>query len=296
MKLLLVDGSALLHRAYHAYPSLTTRQGESVGAVYGVISMLITSLIAEEPDKVAVAWDLPQPTFRHELYIGYKAQRVKADAEMIEQIPRVKEVISAMGIVQLEQSGYEADDLIGTMAKKEKGEIIILSGDMDLTQLVSKRVKMLAPARGGEGAKLYGEREVEEKLGVKPAQVVEYKAMVGDASDNIPGISGVGPKTAAALLTEYGDFATVLNNLSKLPRKVREKIEAGRESAELSRQLAMIDCKVKIEVDREKLLYQGLKREELRSKLAELNFRSLIRRIWGEEVKKMGTEQQMGLF
>lgn len=287
-KLLLVDGSALLHRAYHAYPSLRTKTGQATGAVYGVVTMLIAALESENPEKVVVAWDLPAPTFRHEKYIGYKANRAKSDEEMVEQIPTVKEVIEKMGIVQLEEAGYEADDIIGTLASKSQDtEVVILSGDMDLTQLVNKRVKMLSPARGKTPAVLYGEEEVEEKLGVKPGQVVDYKALVGDSSDNIPGVRGIGPKTAGSLLSKYGDLERIYENLDKLKERVREKLVDSRESAYLSQDLATIRVDMEIE-EGECEIKEIDKQEGLKEMFKELGFRSLIRRVWGDPSASSG--------
>ncbi|MCQ3944752.1 MAG: hypothetical protein DPW11_03185 [bacterium] len=180
-KLLLVDGSALLHRAYHAYPPLTSKSGQVVGAVYGVASMLYSALVEVNPSHVMVAWDLPKPTFRHEKYVGYKAQRPKADQEMVEQIPIVKSVIEAMGILQSEVEGYEADDIIGTLSRIEiDGEVVILTGDQDTMQLVGEHVSILTPPKGKLPAKMYGVDEVREKYGVTPGQIVDYKALIGD--------------------------------------------------------------------------------------------------------------------
>lgn len=326
-KLLLVDGSALLHRAYHAYPPLTTKSGQVVGAVYGVVSMLISALEEIAPEQVVVAWDLPKPTFRHEKYVAYKAQRAKADEEMVEQIPTVKEVIRAMGLVQLAEEGYEADDIIGSLAvqatnekhqilnpksqtsaksqikknSKQKTEVIILSGDMDLTQLVTEKVKMLSPARGRQPAKLYGPEEVREKLGIEPKQVVDYKALVGDSSDNIPGVRGIGPKTAQSLLEEYETLEKIYENLDSISERVREKLAKGKEGAFLSQELARIVTEMKLEVDNKAIVYEGLEREELKKMLEELNFKSLARRVFKEELLASSgrirvDERQLGMF
>jgi len=296
MKLLLVDGSALLHRAYHAYPSLTTRKGQVVGAVYGVVSMLISALTEEEPTRVVVAWDLPKPTFRHSLYVAYKAHRVKADEEMVEQIPLVKELIGTMGLTQIEEVGYEADDIIGTLAQKQEGEVVILTGDQDTMQLVTPTVKVLTPSRGRIPAQLYGPEQVKEKYGVNPAQIVDYKALTGDASDNIPGVRGIGPKGAAQLLTEYKTLDGIYAHLEEIPERVREKLTENKESAYLSRELATIVTKMKIEIKEGELEYTSFATPELKIKLEELNFRSLVRRVYGEAPKLQVDERQMGMF
>lgn len=309
-KLLLVDGSALLHRAYHAYPPLTTKTGEVVGAVYGVASILISALGAEKPSHVVVAWDLPKPTFRHEKYVGYKAQRPKADAEMVQQIPLVKEVIQTMGIVQVEQEGYEADDIIGTLATKsfdhslaqgsELGdEVVILTGDQDTMQLVTDRVKVLTPAKGANPPVLYGPDEVYEKYGVHPEQIVDYKALVGDPSDNIPGVAGIGPKGAAQLLKMFGTLARIYRDIKEVQvhfgELVAKKLADGKDSALLSQDLSRIVTEMPLTVLLSEMEYQGLQGQSLKAKLEELGFRSLIRRVWGEEKSKI-RDNQMGLF
>jgi DNA polymerase I len=306
-KLLLVDGSALLHRAYHAYPPLRSKRGVIVGAVYGVASMLVTALVEQEPEQVVVAWDLPKPTFRHEMYIGYKAQRKKADTEMVEQIPLVKEMVEAMGLVQMEQEGYEADDIIGTLSVMSEDEVIVLTGDQDLMQLVKSNVKILLPPRGKIPAKLFGSEEVLEKYGVTPEQFVDYKALMGDPSDNIPGVRGIGPKTAVKLIQDYETLDDVYqavnpNNQVLNPKQIKnpklvEKLLNGEESAKLSYDLSLIECGMPLEVEWESLEYEGLEKEGLKEKLDEYNFRSLIRRIWRDEgKKKVEDERQMGMF
>ena len=299
-KLLLVDGSALLHRAYHAYPPLTSRTGEIVGAVYGVTSILISVLTSEKPTQVVVAWDLPKPTFRHEKYVGYKAQRPKADTEMVEQIPMVKEVIKTMGLVQVEQEGYEADDIIGTLANKQEGEILILTGDQDTMQLVNERVRVLTPAKGANPPVLYGPDEVWNKYGVHPSQIVDYKALVGDTSDNIPGVAGIGPKTAANLIKMFGSLKRIYRDIKEVQLHfgglVAKKLADGKESALMSQDLSRIVTTMSLTVASEEIEYKGLESLALRAKLEELGFRSLIKRIWGDESKKPQNDKQIGLF
>ncbi len=322
---MLVDGSALLHRAYHAYPPLTSKTGEIVGAVYGVASILISALASVEPSHVMVAWDLPKPTFRHTKYVGYKAQRPKADEEMVQQIPKVKEIIASMGIVQVEQEGYEADDIIGTLAQMatessdhspkiaqgselgDKVDVVILTGDQDTMQLVSEEVRVLTPAKGANQSTLYGPDEVFNKYGVHPEQIVDYKALIGDSSDNIPGVSGIGPTTASKLLVEFGSLEAIyeaLNHKSEIQNskqilnsKLIEKLINGRESAFLSQDLSRIVREMKIDVTLEEMEYRDLQGQALQEKLEELGFKSLVKRLFGEtEEKKKANENQMGLF
>lgn len=303
MKLLLVDGSALLHRAYHAYPPLTSKTGEVVGAVYGVTSILISALDLEKPSHAMVAWDLPKPTFRHVKYVGYKAQRPKADAEMVEQIPLVKEMIDAMGIVQVEKEGFEADDIIGTLSKNRDGNVVILTGDQDTMQLVNEYVRVLTPAKGANPPVLYGPDEVFNKYGVHPEQIVDYKALIGDSSDNIPGVAGIGPKGAANLIKMFGSLERIYEELnSPIPNsqilKLKDKLVAGKESAFLSQDLSRIVTDMTIAVALEQMEYRGLRGQALQVKLEELGFKSLVKRIFGptSPMASLGVTNQMGLF
>ncbi len=297
-KLLLVDGSALLHRAYHAYPPLKSKTGEIVGAVYGVASILISALEEVEPTYVMVAWDLPKPTFRHIKYVGYKAQRPKADSEMVEQIPKVKEIIAAMDIVQVAQEGYEADDIIGTLSKlsSDENDVVILTGDQDTMQLVNENVRILTPAKGANPPVLYGPDEVKAKYGVTPDQIVDYKALIGDPSDNIPGVAGIGPKSAATLLNQFGSIDNIYTNLDKVENeKVREKLQNGKDSMELSYELSKIVTDMKIEESLEMMQYHGLRSETLKGKFEEFGFKSLIKRFFPEQAS-VKIDPQMGLF
>lgn len=303
-KFLLVDGSALLHRAYHAYPPFTTKTGEVVGAVYGVASILLSALESEAPSHVMVAWDLPKPTFRHEKYVGYKAQRPKADAEMVEQIPLVKEVIKTMGIVQLAEGGYEADDIIGTLSKMASDEckVVILTGDQDTMQLVNENVSVLTPAKGANPPVMYGPDEVWNKYGVHPEQIVDYKALIGDPSDNIPGVAGIGPKGAANLIKMFGSLEKIYRDIKEVQIHFGEltakKLADGRDSAFLSQDLSRIVTDMPIETTLDQMEYHGVASPELKAKFEELNFKSLVKRVFpGEfETKKNKNENQISLF
>lgn len=301
MKLLLVDGSALLHRAYHAYPPLTSKTGEVVGAVYGVTSILISALDSEKPSHAMVAWDLPKPTFRHVKYVGYKAQRPKADSEMVLQIPLVKEVIGCMGIVQVEKEGFEADDIIGTLSKNQDGEVVILTGDQDTMQLVSDHVRVLTPAKGANPPVLYGPDEVFNKYGVHPEQIVDYKALIGDSSDNIPGVAGIGPKGAANLIKMFGSLERIYRDIKEVQvhfgELMAKKLADGKDSAFLSQDLSRIVTDMTIDVALEQMEYRGLQGQALQVKLEELGFKSLVKRIFGEENQKIKKpNNQIGLF
>jgi DNA polymerase-1 len=304
-KLLLVDGSALLHRAYHAYPSFTTKSGVVVGAVYGVASILISALDEVKPTHVMVAWDLPKPTFRHLKYVGYKAQRPKADLEMVEQIPLVKEVIKTMGIVQIAEEEYEADDIIGTLSKmaSTENDVVILTGDQDTMQLVSEHVRVLTPAKGQNPPVLYGPDEVWNKYGVHPEQIVDYKALIGDSSDNIPGVAGIGPKGAANLIKMFGSLERMYRDIKEVQTQFGEltakKLADGKDSAFLSQDLSRIVTDMPLKISLDEMEYKSFATEEVKQKFEELNFKSLVRRVFPdshEDNKKKKNENQISLF
>ncbi len=303
-KLLLVDGSALLHRAYHAYPPLKTKTGEIVGAVYGVASILIAAIESEKPTHVVVAWDLPKPTFRHEKYVGYKAQRPKADAEMVEQIPLVKQVIENMQVVQIGVEGYEADDIIGTLSKlgSAENDVVILTGDQDTMQLVSEHVKILTPAKGANPPVLYGVDEVWNKYGVRPDQIVDYKALIGDPSDNIPGVAGIGPKGASNLLKMFKTLKDLYNNINEVQAQfgelIAKKLADGRDSAFLSQDLSRIVTDMDIPIELDNMSLKEYANDNVRNLFESLGFKSLVRRIFpgAEVLKKKVNDNQMGLF
>src|SRR4030066_954186 len=191
-RLILIDSNAIIHRAYHAIPPLTTKKGESVNAVYGFTSVLLNVLARFKPDYIVATFDLKEPTFRHKEFKDYKATRVKAPDDLYEQIPRVKEIVSAFNIPIVEKVGYEADDLIATFARKTEKphpdvEVIIVTGDMDTLQLVDDKIKIFALRRGMSDSVLYDARAIFERYGLKPDQMIDYKGLPGDPSDNLPG-------------------------------------------------------------------------------------------------------------
>src|SRR4030042_5301259 len=204
----LIDGHAIIHRAYHAYPkTLTTRSGELVNAVYGFTSILFSIFKELHPEYVVASFDLKGPTFRHKEFADYKITRPKVDEELIGQINRVKEVVKALNIPIFEVAGYEADDVIGTLVKKALAlrapkalEVVIASGDRDILQLLDKNVVAYFPARGKMMARIIREDVFKKEYGFNPIQLIDYKALAGDASDNIPGVKGIGPKKAAFLV------------------------------------------------------------------------------------------------
>ena len=298
--LVVIDGHAILHRAYHAFPlTLKTRRGEIVNAVYGFTRILLTVLNNLEPDYLAVAFDLPYPTFRHHEFIGYQAHRPEAEEEFKEQIERVYEVVKVLNIPIFSQRGFEADDVIGTLSKKASQkknlETIIVTGDKDIMQLVDKKVKLYAPQKGFAQGELFDSKKVKALLGVSPEQIIDYKALVGDPSDNYPGVTGIGPKTAVLLLGKYKNFKNIFKNLKKINPTVAQKLKTGRESALLSQKLATIVRNVSVKLDLKKCQVHDYNHQKAVRLFEELEFRSLIRKLPGEkkeEEKEKGIAKQ----
>lgn len=306
-RLVLIDGHAILHRAYYALPKgLTTRKGELVNAVYGFVRMLLKVIEDLGPEYLAVAFDLPKPTFRHKEYVGYQVQRPKMDEELKPQIQRVQQVLEALNIPTFAVGGYEADDVIGTLARqasRKKVGTVIVTGDRDIMQLVHSRVKVYAPVRGFSQAELFGSKEVKEALGVKPKQIVDYKALVGDPSDNYPGVPGIGPKTAVRLLEEYRDLGTIYKNTKKLRPVVAKKLKEGKDSAKLSQKLARIVTNIPIKLDLRACRIHDYDHEKAIELFEKLEFKSLVDKLPGikkkqrdEEKREQKKEKQMKLI
>ena len=301
-KLVLIDGHAILYRAYHAFPkNLRTRQGELVNAVYGFTRILLKVIEDLQPSHLAVCFDLPEPTFRNEIYVAYQHKRPRMDQELIDQVDRVHQVVAALGMPIFEKSGFEADDVIGTLARQASRKfatrnsqfaIIIVTGDRDIMQLVNQKVRVYTPARGLAGGELFGPVKVKRLLGVKPDQIIDYKALVGDASDNYPGVPGVGPKTAVQLLKKYGNLKTIYQSLDKIKPAVAKKLVNGRESARVSKKLAKIvrDAPVKLKLRACRL--DDYNQSEVIELFEKLEFKSLVKQLPG--VKK--SERQMSLI
>ena len=293
-RLILLDSHAILHRAYHALPDFSTAQGVPTGALYGLSLMLLR--IAEDfhPDYIVAAYDLPKPTYRHEAFKDYKAGRAKTDEALIEQIKSSRKIFDAFNIPIYDKEGFEADDIIGTIveaAKKDDGlEVIIASGDMDTLQLVSKeKVKVFTLKKGIKDTILYNEKAVHERFGFGPELITDYKGLRGDPSDNIPGIKGIGEKTATILISTFGTIENMYTELKKgdekflkakiTPRMV-ELIRAGKEDAEFSKMLATIRPDAPIDfVLPKKTFAENIDFQKIDTLFAELEFRTLTQRL-----------------
>jgi DNA polymerase-1 len=281
-KWMLIDGNSIAYRAFFSMPPLTNSAGQHTNAVFGFTLMLLKLLEQEKPTHVLVAFDAGKITFRHEGYTEYKGGREKTPQELSEQFPVLKELLNAFNISQFEMSGYEADDIIGTLtrAADEKGiSTVVVTGDKDMLQLASEKVTIAVTRKGVSEVDLYSPEAIQEKYGLVPMQIIDLKGLMGDTSDNIPGVPGVGEKTALKLLHEHGSVESVLDNLDKLKGKLKENIENHKDSAIMSKRLATIFREVPIEQGTDEIRYDGYNAAKLAEAFRKLEFKSLIERL-----------------
>lgn len=311
-KLLLIDGNAILHRAYHALPPLTNTKGEVVNGVYGFFSMLLTVMNDLRSEYLIVCFDRPKPTFRQTMYAGYQQHRPKMADDLVPQVGILHALLAKMKVAVFEVDGYEADDLLGTIASQAGGpvarfphptsspdqgglraldgepqlappptsdlQVIILSGDRDMLQLVNGQVKVLAPVVGVKNTILFDSAKVEEKYGITPAQMVDYKSLVGDASDGYPGVVGVGPKTAAHLLQNYRTLEGIYEHIGELNPKLALKLAQGSEQAAMCKKLATIVLDAPVTFRLEECLVSKFAAQDWVEAFKEQGFKSLIGR------------------
>lgn len=293
-RLVLIDGHSLLHRAFHALPPLTTPEGKPIGAVYGLVRMLLKLFKDLEPTYVGVAMEAKGPTFRHKEFKAYKEQRPEMDKELEAQIPEAHYLLRTLGIPLYVAESYEGEDVIASLIEKlgkKADEIVVVTGDRDLFQLIKGKVRVFVPEKGLSQGSLYGSKDIVEKMGIKPEQVVDYKALCGDASDNIPGVRGIGEKTAKELLKEYGTLEGIYRHLNDLPEKTRKLLEEGKEQAELSKMLATIVSDAPVKPELKVWNEEVLKSKKAQSLFREFGFKSLLKGSDGD-----GGEDQLKLL
>lgn len=279
--LLLIDSHALIHRMYHAMAPLTGPNNEPVGAIYGLAKIFLKIRKEVRPEYIAACFDRPEPTFRVEQYSEYKATRTKADDDLVWQIKNISTLFDLFKIKSFEAAGFEADDLIGTLAKRYQDEkdiqTVIFSGDKDLLQLVKGDDVVVDLIRPKGEVKQYNQALVEEEFGIKPEQITDLKGLTGDTSDNIPGVQGIGPKSAAPLIKEWGSVEGVFENLVIINPKIAKKLEGQKDIALLSKKLATIETNAPIYTDSiEDLKTVPLNLEEIKEYFNHLGFVSLI--------------------
>lgn len=292
---LAIDANAIIHRAFHAYPStLQTDEGVQVNAVYGFTAMLLEALEMFDPKYVLCAMDTQKPTFRHTMYSEYKATRKPTDLSLIDQFPLVEEVLKAFNIPVIKKEGYEADDILGTISKyvnegtwsEENIDLYILSGDRDLLQLINPKTYICLPNGNFKNIVIYDREKTHEKFGYYPEQVIDYKAIVGDNSDNIPGVKGVGEKTVLDLLKRFETLENIYKNINEVEGRFKNLLVEGVEQAEFSKQLATIDSDVAIDIHMTDCILKNLDRKLLSHTFKKYAFRSLIKKldnIFGKE-------------
>ena len=274
--------------------------------------MLLKVINDLKPKYLIVAFDTPKPTFRHTEFVGYQAQRPKMDTELASQLENIRRILRAMGIPIFAVEGFEADDVIGTLAFQavscaerhgkgktrkdtEKIEVVIVTGDRDMFQLIGPRVKIYAPVRGMSETQIFDSKRVKKTMGIEPQQIIDYKGLVGDPSDNYPGVPGIGPKTASQLLSQYKNIDRIYKNLDKLPETQARKLTEGAEMAELSRKLAKIvtDAPVKLDLKKAQFVLTDEEREKAIEEFKILGFRSLVERLSkGEERRDKGKKRR----
>lgn len=281
-KLIIIDGNSIANRAFYALPLLSNSSGLHTNAVYGFTTMLLKLIEEEKPTHFLVAFDAGKITFRHKEYTEYKGGRAKTPSELSEQFPLIKELLKAFKIPQFELSGYEADDIIGTLTKAAdaKGEkVLLVSGDKDMLQLASDHVTVAITRKGITEVELYNPAEIKEKYGLTPAQIIDLKGLMGDTSDNIPGIPGVGEKTALKMLHEFGTVEEVLANTGSLKGKMKEKVEEHAKDAIMSKELATIFREVPMETEWDTFRYDGFDGQALAGMFRKLEFKSLLEKM-----------------
>jgi len=281
--LAVVDGNSLIHRAFHALPpSMTAPDGRPTNAAFGFISMLAKLMADLRPDGVVVAFDLGKPAFRMEALAQYKVHRPPTATELRDQFPMVKELLGALDVPIVELQGWEGDDILGTLARRGQAagmRMLLVTGDRDAFQLVTESVNVVTTKKGITDIVTYGPAEVLDRYGVTPAQVPDYLGLKGDTSDNIPGVPGVGEKTAAKLLQQYGSLDAVLEHAEEIPGKLGENLRANRDAALASRVVATIECDVPVEIDLESVRFGDFDPHRVAAAFAELRFSSLLERV-----------------
>lgn len=283
--LIIIDAFSLLYRAFHALPPLTNKKGQPTGAVYGFLLTLFKAIKDLDANYIVACFDTPKPTFRHEEFKDYKIHRPEMPKDIASQIQIMKDVLAAFEIPVFEKDGYEADDLIATIAEvaKKNANVYILSGDLDNLQLVDEKVKVYTLGKGIKDSVIYDKQKVVERFGVEPSQMNDFKALTGDNSDNIPGVSGIGKVAAADLIKRFGTIENLYSEISTdtavLKPKAKEALKQNKEKAFLSLSLVKTKKDAPIDFDLEKCLFGKFEKQKVERIFLELNFNTLVDRL-----------------
>ncbi len=284
-RLIIIDGHSLLYRAFHALPPLTNKKGQMTNAVYGFLLILFKAIKDVKANYIVACFDTKKPTFRHEQFKDYKVHRAPMPDGIISQMPIMKDVLRALDIPMFEQEGFEADDLVATIATKNQknADVYILSGDMDNLQLVNEHIKLYTMGKGIKESVIYDEARVVERFGVKPEQMNDFKALTGDNSDNVPGVAGIGKTTAADLIQRFGSIKNLYDELATdtavLKPKVKETLKANKENAFLSLDLVTTDKNVEMDFNLEDCKFGNFDKGKLATLFRELGFNTLLDRL-----------------
>ena len=290
-KLVLIDGHSILNRAFYGVPELTNSEGLHTNAVYGFLNIMFKILEEEKADYLAVAFDLKEPTFRHKMFADYKGTRKPMPEELREQVPLMKEVLTSMGIPILTMAGYEADDILGTVAKRSQAkglEVSVVSGDRDLLQLADVHIKIRIPKTNRKGTEIYDyyPEDVKREYQVTPQEFIDVKALMGDSSDNIPGVPSIGEKTATSLITAYGSIENVKAHLEEVkPPRAKKALEEHYDMAVMSKELAAICLECPIDFSWDEARLDNLYTPEAYQYMKHLEFKSILTRF---DVQSMG--------
>jgi len=281
-RLVLIDAFALIHRAFHGLPPLTTSDGQLVNAVYGFTSALLSSIRNLDPEYLVCGFDLPGPTRHHEIFKEYKAHRPPTPDELSSQVPYVKDVLKTFNVPIISAEGYEGEDIIATVISSVKDkniESIIVTGDMDTLQLIDEKTRVYSMARGINQAVMYDIAKVQERYGLLPDQFVDFKALKGDPSDNIPGVPGIGEKGASKLISENGNLEEIYKNIEKITEKYQTILKENKEQAFLSQKLSKISSDAPIDFNLSDAKVHNYDKEKVIELFNKLGFRSLISRL-----------------
>ncbi|MFB6212488.1 MAG: DNA polymerase, partial [Candidatus Magasanikbacteria bacterium] len=302
-KILLIDANSMIHRAFHALPDLKNDEGKPTGALYGLANSLLKILKEERPDYILAAFDSPEDTFRKEMFEEYKAQRPETPEALKKQLNEAEDMLESFGITTVSKTGFEADDILATLNKKFKSKkntkISILTGDLDTLQLASKSTEILTPKKGVKEMKRYGPEEVKERFSIKPEKLPDYKGLAGDKSDNIPGVEGIGDKTAQKILSKYSsleDACKKIKNKNDLGHRI-QKLADNQDKALLSKKLAILKEDIPIEIKMDNMKYKPKEiRSKMMKKLDELGFTSLKKRLQKKEKITPNEKEEVLIF
>lgn len=297
-KFIIIDGNSLANRAFYAMPYLSNRKGQPSGAVFGFVNLLVKLIIEQRPNYIAVAFDHSRKTFRNDIFANYKGTRKETPEDLRKQFPVIKQMLQVMGIKTFEVAGYEADDIIGTLAKHSGMQNILVSGDRDLLQLIDDKTSVWLTRKGVTEIEKYDEALLFEKYGFNPSGIIDLKALMGDSSDNIPGVVGVGEKTALGLLSSYGNLDGVYENIGKITGKLKEKLENGKENAYMSKALATIKTDCEIDFSLIDCVYNFPFSQEVYDFFSDWEFKSLVVRkdLFGSVVKDLKNDIKKSVF